>query len=158
MELHVHTNASLLAVGATLSQNVIGKSDQPIMYVSRLLNKAEQNYSTIEKEVLTTIFALHKFRHYLLGNKFVFYVDHMALVYLVSKPQVLGIIVKWLLLFLEYDFIIMYKLSRIHVIVAALLKLLDNIHSTSVPNKTIDVSLFYIECEWLNHVKEFLRT
>ncbi len=36
------------------------------------------------------VFALHKFRHYLLGNKFVFYVDHMALVYLVNKPHVLG--------------------------------------------------------------------
>jgi hypothetical protein len=33
------------------------------------------------------VFALHKFKHYLLGNKFVFYVGHMALVYLVKKPQ-----------------------------------------------------------------------
>jgi hypothetical protein len=35
---------------------------------------------------LPIIFVLHKFRHYLLHNKFVFYVDHMALVYLVNKP------------------------------------------------------------------------
>jgi hypothetical protein len=32
------------------------------------------------------VFALHKFKHYLLGNKFVFYVDHITLVYLVKKP------------------------------------------------------------------------
>jgi hypothetical protein len=32
------------------------------------------------------IFALHKFRHYLMDNKFVFYVNHMAVVYLVNKP------------------------------------------------------------------------
>jgi hypothetical protein len=50
------------------------------------------------------VFSMHKFRHYLLGNKFVFYVDHMTFVYLVNKPQVLGIIVRWFLLFLEYDF------------------------------------------------------
>jgi hypothetical protein len=32
------------------------------------------------------VFALHKFRHYyLLGNKFVFYVDDVALVSLVLK-------------------------------------------------------------------------
>jgi hypothetical protein len=37
--------------------------------------------------------ALHKFRHYLVGNWFVCCVDHMALVYLVNKPQVYGIIV-----------------------------------------------------------------
>jgi hypothetical protein len=36
------------------------------------------------------VFALHKNKHYLLGNKFVFYVDHVALIYLVNKPQVLG--------------------------------------------------------------------
>jgi hypothetical protein len=47
-------------------------------------------------------FALQKFKHYLLGNKFVFYVNHMALVYLVNKPQVFGIVAKWLLLFLKY--------------------------------------------------------
>jgi hypothetical protein len=33
------------------------------------------------------VFALHKFKHYLLGNKFVFYVNHMALVYLVSNHK-----------------------------------------------------------------------
>ncbi len=32
------------------------------------------------------VFDLHKIKHYLLGNKFVFYVDHMALVNLVNKP------------------------------------------------------------------------
>ncbi len=82
----MHTNASLLDVGAMLAQNLIGKHDQPIVYASTLLNK--RNYSTIECEALAMVFALHKFRHYLLGNKFVFYVDHMALVYLVNKPQV----------------------------------------------------------------------
>jgi hypothetical protein len=32
------------------------------------------------------VFALHKFGPYLLGNKLVFYVDHVALVYLFNKP------------------------------------------------------------------------
>jgi hypothetical protein len=36
------------------------------------------------------VYAFHKFRHYLLGNKFIFYVDHMALLYLVQNPQILG--------------------------------------------------------------------
>jgi hypothetical protein len=73
-------------MGAMLSLNVIGKSEQPIMYVYRFLNKAEQIYSTINKEALAMVFALQKFKQYLVGNKFVFYVDHMALVYLVNKP------------------------------------------------------------------------
>ncbi len=74
------------------------------MYASKLLDKVKQNYNTIERKALVMVFVLHKFRYYLLGNKFVFYVDHMALVYLVNKPYVLGKIPKWLLLFLKYDF------------------------------------------------------
>jgi hypothetical protein len=80
------------------------------------------------------VFSLHKFKHYLLGNKFVFYVNHMALVYLVNKPQVSRKIVRWLLLFFKYDFTILYKPSRTHVVTYALLILLDSIEPTSVPN------------------------
>jgi hypothetical protein len=41
VEFHVHTNASLLVVGAMLSQNVIRNSDQPIVYTYRFLNRIE---------------------------------------------------------------------------------------------------------------------
>jgi hypothetical protein len=86
LEFDVHIDASLLTVGEMLAQNPTSKYDQPMVYASRLLNKAEQNYTTIEKEALGMVYALHKFRFFLLGNKFVFYVDHMVLVYLVNKP------------------------------------------------------------------------
>jgi hypothetical protein len=59
MEFHVHTNASLLVMGALLAQNTIGKSDQPIVYVSRLLNNAKQNYSTTKRKALAMVFAFH---------------------------------------------------------------------------------------------------
>jgi len=55
VEFHVHTNASLLAMGAMLSQNVTRKSDQPIVYTSKLLSRAEQNYSTIKRKVLAMV-------------------------------------------------------------------------------------------------------
>jgi hypothetical protein len=56
------------------------------MYSSRLFNSAERNHTTIKKEALVMVYALQKFKHYLLGNMFTFYVDHMALMYLVNKP------------------------------------------------------------------------
>ncbi len=76
----MHTNAYLSVVGAMLTQNPTGK------YASKLLNKTKYNYTNIEKEALAMVYVLHKFRHFLLGKKFVFYVDHMALIYLVNKP------------------------------------------------------------------------
>ncbi len=45
------------------------------MYVYKLLNRTEHNYNTTHIEALAMAFALHKFKHYLLGYKFVFYVD-----------------------------------------------------------------------------------
>jgi hypothetical protein len=114
LEFHVHIDASRLTIRAIFAQNPIDKFDQPVIYASKLLNLLEKNYTTIEKEALAMVYALHKFRHYLWGNPFVFYVDHMAFAYLVNKPQISSIIAKWLLLFLEYDLKIVYKLGRSH--------------------------------------------
>ncbi len=125
-------------------QNVTRKSDQQLVYASRLLNKAKQNYGTTHSEALAMVFVLHKFRHYLLSNKFVFYVDHMALI---NKPQVSWRIARWLLLFLKYDFMIVYKLNKIHEVANTLSKLPDITKPIGVLNQTIDASLFYIELE-----------
>jgi hypothetical protein len=114
------------------------------MYTFRLVNRVKHNYSITKREVLTMVFSLHKFRHYLLGNKFVFYVDHMALIYLVNKPQVSRRIVRWLLLFLEYDFIVMYELDKIHVVVDALSRLPNIIEPLGVRDQTTCASLFYM--------------
>jgi hypothetical protein len=50
-----------------------------------------------------------------------------------------------------------YKLDRTHVVIDALSKLLNITKSISVLNQTIDASPFYIELEWLNDVREFMR-
>jgi hypothetical protein len=64
----------------------------------------------------------------------------MALVYLLNKPHVLGKIARWLLLFLEYDFIIVYKPCKTPAIANAL---------SRPPNiiEPIDASMFYIKLE-----------
>lgn len=64
------------------------KSTYPyIVYASRLLNNVEWIYNCAKHKALDMVFTLHKFRDYL-SNKFVFYVDHMAMVYLMNKSQV----------------------------------------------------------------------
>jgi hypothetical protein len=95
------------------------------------------------------VYALHKFRHFLLGNKFVFYVDHMALIYLVNKRHVYERIAKWLLLFLEHEFTIIYKPSKTHVVVDVLSKLLNSSKPLGVLDPTINTSLFSIEPIWM---------
>jgi hypothetical protein len=82
----------------------------------------------------------------------------MALVYVVNKPHVSRRITRWLLLFLKYDSMVVYKLGKTHVVANALSRLLDAIEPTCVPYQTINASLFYTKPKWLEDVKEFLRT
>jgi hypothetical protein len=78
------------------------------------------------------VYTLHKFKHYLLGNRFTFYVDHVALMDLVNKPQVFSKLARWLLLFLEYNFKIVYKPSGSHLMVNAL---------STLPNQTKPIGI-----------------
>ena len=43
------------------------------------------NYTTTEKEMLAVVFAVDKFRAYLLGSKVIIYTDHSAIRYLLAK-------------------------------------------------------------------------
>ena len=87
---HIHADASHTAVGAVLCQDDGKKIDHPIYYASRNLSDPERNYTTTEKECLSMVFAVDKFRHYLLGNHFIIYVDHQALKYLLNKADLAG--------------------------------------------------------------------
>ena len=79
-------DASNFAIGTVLDQRV-NKYPIVIYYASKTLNEAQINYTTTEKELLTVVFALEKFRSYLLGSKIMIYSDHMALRYLFSKKD-----------------------------------------------------------------------
>jgi hypothetical protein len=74
-----------------------------IYYASRTLNNAQLNYSTTEKELLAVVFALDKFRSYLLGSKIIIFFDHAALKYLFSKKDAKSRLIRWILLLQEFD-------------------------------------------------------
>lgn len=74
------------AVGAVLGQRV-EKRLHAISYASRTLNDAQLNYSTTKKELLAVIFALEKFRSYLIGSKVIVFTDHATLKYLLAKKD-----------------------------------------------------------------------
>ena len=92
-----------------------GVIDHPIAFARRKLSLAERNYTTTEREGLAMVYALQKFRHYLLGSHFKMFTDHSALNYLVNKPVLGGKICRWLLFFQEYDFEIILKTGRLDV-------------------------------------------
>ncbi|CAN6579348.1 unnamed protein product [Malus baccata var. baccata] len=95
-------DASDYALGAVLGQRK-DKRPHAIYYASRTLNDAQLNYSTTEKELLAVVFALDKFRSYLLGTKVIIYTDHAALKYLFTKKEAKPRLIRWMLLLQEFD-------------------------------------------------------
>jgi hypothetical protein len=95
-------DASNYAMGAVLRQKV-EKLPHVIYYASKTLNDAQLNYSTTEKELVVVVFALDKFKSYLLGSKVLVYSDHAALKYLLSKKDVKSCLIQWILLLQEFD-------------------------------------------------------
>lgn len=73
------TDASNTAIAGILSQEFSDNSRRPIAFISRSLNKAECNYSTIQKEALAIIFSVIKLQQYLIGIDFVIETDHKPL-------------------------------------------------------------------------------
>ena len=87
---HVHVDASGIVLGVVLAQPGEGDIDHLVAFSSRKLSSAECNYSTTEREGLAMVYALQKYRHYLLGGHCKMFTDHSDLKYLVNKACVGG--------------------------------------------------------------------
>lgn len=73
----------------------------------------------------------------------------MASLYLVKKPQVSGQIARWCLLFLEHDFLVVYKPEKSHSIANASSCLHTSDEPNGVPDQVIDAPFFLLQLAWL---------
>lgn len=105
---YITTDASDIAIGSVLSQQV-NDYDLPVAYASRVLNKHERNYSTIEKELLSIVWSVKRFRPYVYGRKFVIRTDHKPLIWLHNCSNPCSRLVHWRIDLSDYDYVIEYK-------------------------------------------------
>ena len=124
--LLVHYSEQLAAdtspygLGAVLSHTMADGSERPIAYASRSLTATERRYSQLDKEALAIIFAVTRFRQYLLGRHFTLLSDHKPLSYLLPPdkpipPMASARLQRWALLLSAYDYSIQYRPSKRHV-------------------------------------------
>ena len=86
LPFEVMCDASDLAIGAVLGQRVEGKP-YVVYYARKTLNEAQRNYTTTKKELLAVVYALEKFRAYLVGSDIIIFTDHSTLKYLLTKKN-----------------------------------------------------------------------
>ncbi|GJY58638.1 reverse transcriptase domain-containing protein [Tanacetum coccineum] len=132
-------DASDYAVGAVLGQQKT-KHFQPIHYASKTMMDAQAHYTAIEKELLAVVYALEKFRPYLVLSQTIVYTDHLALKYLLAKQDAKPRFLWWILLLQEFDVIIRDKKGAENL-AADHLSRLENPHQGDLEKNEINATL-----------------
>uniref|UniRef100_A0A2N9HWI1 RNA-directed DNA polymerase n=1 Tax=Fagus sylvatica TaxID=28930 RepID=A0A2N9HWI1_FAGSY len=151
-------DASDYAIGAVLGQRK-DKKPHVIYYASRTLNSAQMNYTTTEKELLAIVFALDKFRSYLIGSPVVCFTDHAALKYLFTKKDAKARLIRWILLLQEFNLIIKDKKGVENVVADHLSRLIfeDNMEHLPINDEFPDEHLFSLSnLPWYAYIVNYL--
>lgn len=110
--VHLFTDASKIGVGAYLCQKV-GDQWHVIAFMSKLLTKTQQNWSTPEREAFAIYEAFRKFEYLLRDIHFVLHTDHLNLIYVRDTGS--AKVINWKLLIQEFDFEISYVKGELNV-------------------------------------------
>ena len=111
--LLLFVDASSTGIGFTLAQEQNG-NEVVIAFNGRGLNRAEQNYSTTEREALALVEGIKKFQPYLHNHKFTVVTDHSSLQWLMNIKDATGRLARWSLLLQQYDFNIIHRPGKHH--------------------------------------------
>jgi hypothetical protein len=102
------TDACALGFGAVLSQD-FPEGERVIAYSSHSTNKAEKNYSPTELEARALVWAIEKFRPYLLDKEFTLVTDHKALKAFNKISEGNHKLVRWSLKIQDVKYNVVYK-------------------------------------------------
>ena len=103
-EFVIETDASSLGLGAILMQH-----DRPIAFYIQKLSTVSRTKSVYERELMEIVFAVKKWRPYILGKHFTIHTDMRSLHFLLEQCEVEAGYQKWLLKLMPSNFSIQCK-------------------------------------------------
>ena len=159
LPFEVMYDASDLAIEAVLGQREDGKP-YVVYYASKNLNEAQKNYTTTKKELLAVVYALDKFRVYLVGSDIIIFTDNSALKYLLTKQDAKARLIRWVLLLQEFKLQIKDKKGVENVVANHLsrLTIAHNTHNPPINDEFPKESLLLVEnAPWYAHIANFLE-
>jgi len=102
-------------LGAMLMQG-----QRPIAFHNQALKGKNLHLSTYETELMALVFAIHKWRSYLLGRPLIVKTDHQSLKFLLKQRIATPAQQKWLAKLMGYAFVVEYKKGSDNKVVDAL--------------------------------------
>ena len=160
LPFEIMCDASDYAIGAVLGQRE-DKKAFVIYYASKTLDSAQANCTTTEKEFLAVVFALEKFRSYIVGSPVTIFMDHAALKYLLSKQDTKPQLTRWILLCQEFNLTIKDKKGVENVVAEHLSRLVPESisHGLPISDNFPNEQLFaLVHCPWYADIVNYLVT
>ncbi|KAH7710724.1 gagpol and env protein precursor [Aphelenchoides avenae] len=153
----LYTDASKDGVGAVLHQVGSDGKEHPIAFASKSCSKAERNYAITDLEALALIYALDKFKYFLLGTHVIARTDHQPLVSLFKRRDLSGRAHRWALEIQEWNNLkIEYIPGNRNVVADALSRNVEVSAEDNTVETGIKSVVMNIQCDetWLAKLKE----
>lgn len=116
LPFEIQCDASATGAGSILTQIHEDGKERVVAFYSHKFTKAQQNFSTTERECLSCILAIERFRCFVEGTRFTVYTDHASLLWLKNIKDPTGRLSRWALKLQAYDFELKHRKGRYNVV------------------------------------------
>ena len=105
----IFVDASEYCVGAVLTQTDDLGRELPIAFASSKLTSTQQRWAVIEKEAYGVLWALKRFRQWVMGTQITVFCDHNPLSFLTETTPKSAKLMRWALALQEFNVLFRYR-------------------------------------------------